>query len=250
MKLVQDWRKVASRSLSFYMQVLGLLVLILPELFYRFTGIDYDPFVAWWLGILLLLAGIVGRLIQQNLSPWREWLRLIAVAAVAVALAMTLATQVRAEPATEAETLDIAVPFVGKWEGTSLVAYKDIVGVWTICKGHIEGVTPRMTMTARQCDDLLRKDLISYRARLHRYFTPDTIQNRLPATRDAAYTSLAYNCGVVGIGKSTAVRRLNAGDVVGGCAAMTWWNKAGGRVVRGLFNRRGEESNLCMIGAG
>ena len=49
-------------------------------------------------------------------------------------------------------------------------------------------------------------------------------------------------------GDSTATRRLNAGNIIGGCTALTWWNKAGQRVVRGLALRRGEERDLCMMG--
>ena len=79
-------------------------------------------------------------------------------------------------------------------------------------------------------------------------FTSDTIANRLTVDRDVAYASLAYNVGVSGTGKSTAVRRLNQGDIAGGCEALGWWNKAGGRVVRGLVNRRAEETELCMGG--
>jgi lysozyme len=77
-------------------------------------------------------------------------------------------------------------------------------------------------------------------------FSPVTIAARLPATRDAAYTSTAFNCGVGGIGKSTATRRLNAGDIAGGCQALTWFDKAGGRVLRGLFERRKREKALCL----
>ena len=92
-------------------------------------------------------------------------------------------------------------------------------------------------------------DETRYRAGLHRYFSAATKAARLTAERDAAYVSLAYNAGVAGIGKSTATRRLNAGDIRGGCKALGWWNKAGGRVVRGLVNRRADETRLCLIGA-
>ncbi|TIS12480.1 MAG: lysozyme [Mesorhizobium sp.] len=40
-----------------------------------------------------------------------------------------------------------------------------------------------------------------HRTALHRYFTLETINVRLPATRDAAYTSLAYNVGPAGAAK-------------------------------------------------
>jgi hypothetical protein len=55
-------------------------------------------------------------------------------------------------------------------------------------------------------------EVAEHRAGLHRFFSPVTIAARLPATRDAAYTSTAFNCGIGAIGKSTATKRLNAVD--------------------------------------
>ncbi len=43
-------------------------------------------------------------------------------------------------------------------------------------------------------------------------------------------------------------RRLNAGDIRGACDALLAWNKAGGRVVQGLTNRRQDERRLCLEG--
>lgn len=254
MRLVPDVRRVVLLSLSFWMQVFGLAVLILPELWYGWTGQDYDPNVAWWLAVGLLLAGIIGRIFQQGLSPWKEWLRIAAVAAIIFALALLLAWPSSASAATdntatEAQTLSIAVPFIAKEEGMRNRAYRDAVGIWTICFGSTRGVHANMVMTDAQCIDLLKVEVAEHRSGLHRYFTPVTITTRLPATRDAAYTSLAFNVGPAGAGKSTAVRRLNAGDIVGGCGAIAWFDKAGHRVLRGLFDRRQREKSLCMIGA-
>lgn len=251
-KLVDDWRRVLARSLSFWMLIVGILVMALPELRFALTGQDYDPFLAWWAGMLLLVAAACGRLIPQDRPLWQEWLRIAGVGVVVLALAVLLATQVRAEtrsrPATEAETLKIAVPFIAREEGERLVAYRDIVGLWTICDGETEGVHAGMTMTQAQCRALLKKRAAEYRRGLHGYFTFATIDRRLPPTRDAAYTSTAYNCGVTAIGRSTATRRLNAGNIAGGCQALTWWKRAGGRVIRGLFERRKREQELCMMG--
>ncbi len=248
MRLIMDWRRVLLLSLSFWMQVAGLLVLILPELRYRWTGQDYDPYLAWWLGVLFLVAGLVGRLYQQGLSPWREWVRVTAVAGIVVVLALIFAWPSQAAEASEADTLQIALPFISKEEGKRNVAYRDAVGIWTICYGSTRGVHAGMVLSDRQCLDLLRAEVAEYRLGLRRYFTAATITGRLPATRDAAYTSTAFNCGISAIGKSTATRRLNAGDIAGGCEALTWWDKAGGRVLRGLFERRKRERALCMVG--
>ncbi|SDA39328.1 lysozyme [Mesorhizobium qingshengii] len=258
-KLVDNWRRVVLLSLSFWMQVLGVAALILPELYYRLTGNDYDPYFFWWIGVLLLLAGIIGRVWQQGVSPLVEWLRIIAIGAVIVALALILATPSKAESldlgrgnaavATEAQTLQIAVPFIAKEEGERNRAYLDAVGVPTICFGSTRGVHLGMVKSHQECLALLWLEVAEHRTGLHRYFTPTTIATRLPPTRDAAYTSTAFNVGFAGIGKSTATRRLNEGDIVGGCQALTWFDKGGGRVLRGLFERRKREKALCMLGA-
>ncbi|WP_167484081.1 lysozyme [Mesorhizobium tamadayense] len=255
---VAEWRRVVLLSLSFWMQILGLAVLVLPELYYHLTGDDYDPYFFWWLGVLLLLAGIIGRVWQQGVSLLMEWLRIIAIGAVIVALALILATPSKAESfdvgraqahaATEAETLAIAVPFIAREEGERNRAYLDAVGIPTICFGSTRGVRLGMVKSHQDCIDLLWIEVAEHRTGLHRYFSAVTISIRLPPKRDAAYTSTAFNVGVAGIGKSTATRRLNAGDIAGGCQALTWFDKAGHRVLRGLFERRQREKKLCMEG--
>lgn len=152
-------------------------------------------------------------------------------------------------PTANAETdtfAEIAVAFIGRWEGLRLKAYLDIVGVPTVCYGETKGVKMSDSYTKAECDAMLAREVHDYRERLHVHFTSETIAQRLPVKRDVAYTSLAYNAGVGAIGKSTAVRRLNGGDIAGGCQALGWWNKAGGRVIRGLVNRRSEEVALCL----
>lgn len=247
-KLVPEWKRVMALSISFWMQVFGLLVLILPEIWFAFTGEDYDPVFLWWLGVLLLVAGLVGRIFQQGISHLVEWLRIAGIGVIVLLLAVLLASKVHAEPPSEWDTLSVAVPFIASEEGERNSAYRDIVGVPTICFGSTRGVTMGMTKTHTECMALLRDEVKEFRNGLHRYFGPTTIAARLTAKRDAAYTSTAFNCGIGAIGKSTATRRLNAGDIPGGCQALTWWNKAGGRVIRGLVARRARERDLCMAG--
>lgn len=248
MKLIDDWRRVMALSLSFWMQWLGFFVIVAPEFRFMMTGQDSDPVLLFWLGALLLLAGMVGRFFKQSLSTWREWLRIVGLAAAVLVASVWLSGAAFAAPVSEQETLDIAVPFIGKEEGKRNKAYRDIVGVPTICYGSTRGVRMGMVMTDAQCTALLRSEVAEYRLKLHRYFTAKTINYRLTPKRDAAYTSLAFNAGIRGIGKSTATRRLNAGNIKGGCKALTWWNKAGGRIIRGLVKRRTREYKLCMAG--
>ncbi|MEP2781965.1 MAG: lysozyme [Pseudoruegeria sp.] len=145
----------------------------------------------------------------------------------------------------------VAFDLISKWEGKENHAYFDRIAsppLWTICYGHTKTAQEGQHKTDAECRDLLIEEIAIYRAGLHKHFTADTKAKRLPTTRDAAYTSLAYNVGVRGAGRSTATRRLNAGDIAGGCKALTWWNRAGGRVVRGLVRRRSDEYEFCVEG--
>ena len=56
-----------------------------------------------------------------------------------------------------------------------------------------------------------------------------------------ALVSLAYNIGLEAFKRSTLLRKLNAGDYDGAASEFARWNKAGGRVLAGLSNRRERE---------
>lgn len=59
-----------------------------------------------------------------------------------------------------------------------------------------------------------------------------------------ALCSLAYNLGAGNVGKSTLLRKLNAGDVSGASAEFPKWNRANGQIMRGLTRRRYAERAL------
>lgn len=269
MNIVDNWRRVVALSLSFWLSIVGLGVLIYPELKFYLTGVDSDPHMLWWLGVLLLVASIGGRLYEQGHSKLVEWIRIAAIVAVIFLLALLASTAQEAqamgtrpqtatpavivEAANEKAALDIAVPFIIKKEGMSLTAYLDVVKIPTICGGITSAAGVKVyigmpPMTLEQCTALTRAKIAQYRMGFIKYLTKATLDTRYPPTRDTAYTSLAFNVGIATAGKSTATKRLNEGDISGGCEAITWFNKAGGRVIRGLVERRKEEKALCMIG--
>lgn len=62
----------------------------------------------------------------------------------------------------------------------------------------------------------------------------------------SAYVSLAYNIGVGNFCGSTLVRKLNAGDYEGACKEILRWDRAQGRVLRGLTIRRQAEYQTCI----
>lgn len=247
MKLVDDWRTVIREAGSFWFQVAGIVALVAPELRYRLTGAETDPYALWWLGLFLLLAGLASRVIRQRGTALQKHLKMWAVALLLILLSWMAATEVGAAPASERDTLQIAVPLIAHHEGERLVAYLPTPeDVPTICFGHTAGVRLGQTATHDDCLRWLWAEVAQYRLQLHGSFTAETIALRLPPPRDAAFTSLAYNIGVPACGRSTAVRRLNASQIAAACDAITWWNRQGERVLRGLVVRRSAERALCL----
>ncbi|WP_432200970.1 lysozyme [Erythrobacter sp. W53] len=57
-----------------------------------------------------------------------------------------------------------------------------------------------------------------------------------------AMVSFHYNTGA--IGRATLTKKHKAGDYVGSAAEFARWNRAGGRVLRGLSRRRAAEAEL------
>jgi lysozyme len=60
--------------------------------------------------------------------------------------------------------------------------------------------------------------------------------------------SLAYNIGTGAYCRSSVDRQFDAGNWRAGCDAMLKWNKAGGREIRGLTQRRQRERAICLRG--
>lgn len=156
---------------------------------------------------------------------------------------------------------------VAMWEGKSNDPYRDIVGVWTVCYGETN-VRMRAYSDA-ECDEMLADSLDGY-ARGVLEVTPGL---RGHPHQTIAATSLAYNIGQSAYSRSTARRLWNAGDMAGGCRALTRYNKvrvpasqvaryrargerctSSGEVwyctVRGLTRRREAEYRVCMTGLG
>ena len=133
------------------------------------------------------------------------------------------------------------VTLLKDWEGCRLEAYRDVAGIWTIGWGRTTDVHEGDTCTQAQADEWLCEELTGFRdAVLHACARPPT-PNQL-----AALTVFAYNVGVNAMSNSTALRRHNNGDPEGCAEAMTWFNLAGGRLVKGLIARRHAEVVLYL----
>lgn len=177
----------------------------------------------------------------MDLMQW--WQRVVAW------LKKTLSTPKKAAGTAAGATAGLMLAtaaFVGPWEGERTEAYLDRIAsppVWTVCYGETRGVGPGDRYTPAQCQQMLMDALSDF------YRPLAGCIPALPQQADGvqvALTSWAYNVGVGAACGSTLARLANSGDWRGACDQLPRWNKAGGRVVRGLVNRRAAEQALCL----
>lgn len=143
--------------------------------------------------------------------------------------------------AAAAGVLAIAAALVAPWEGYEPKPYLDIVNVLTVCYGHTGNVEQR-TYTKEECEALLQSDLGK---------NWNGVQNCLHRPvkdhEGAAILSLAFNVGYPAVCRSTLMRKVNEGRPASEwCRELFRWNRAGGKVVRGLTNRRKAEYRVCI----
>ena len=138
----------------------------------------------------------------------------------------------------------IAIPA----EGLRQFAYYDPPGVLTVCYGHTgndfkKGVKYDMA----QCKKWLDDDM------LDAVLTVERCVPGLPDNVLAAFGDAVYNLGpkvACDRQRSTAARKLAAGDIAGACNELPKWNKAkvAGVFITlpGLTKRRNLEKEICL----
>lgn len=137
----------------------------------------------------------------------------------------------------------LAVPMIAEREGVPLVGYRDPVGIPTECAGHTKNAVVGRVSTIERCMDLLAVDTVE-----HGLAIAPCIKVAIPTESRAAFTSFAFNVGASAFCKSTLVRKVNQGDLAGGCAELSRWTYAGGRQLPGLVERRKAERAFCERG--
>ena len=131
---------------------------------------------------------------------------------------------------------------IKKWEKLELTAYLPTPNdVWTIGYGHTKDVKRGDVITREQAEVLFRQDMAWVETTIDELVKVELNQNQHDAT-----ASLIFNIGRTQFSKSTFLKRLNAKDWVGASEALTWWNKQGGKVLRGLVRRRADEKEYFL----
>lgn len=131
-------------------------------------------------------------------------------------------------------------------EGLRQVAYRDPVGLLTICYGDTHGVVEGQTATLEECKARLEKGMLVAIEQVER------CHPGLPDNVLAAFADAVYNIGPAVACNSTASRYLSEGNHIAACQQLPRWNKAcrAGVCVAlpGLTKRRIAEMTLCMKG--
>lgn len=136
---------------------------------------------------------------------------------------------------------------LGELEGIVLRPYRDSVGIPTIGIGstyYEDGTKVKMSdkaITKERAIQLAKNVVKSFEAQVNKSILPTMVQNQFDAM-----VLLCYNIGESGFARSSVVRNFNAGNLQKAADSFLLWNKAGGKVVRGLVNRRNIERTLFL----
>ena len=152
-----------------------------------------------------------------------------------------------------------ALEMIAHHEGTRLKPYRCPAGLHTIGVGHVlypeQGkmkMEDRLAYPIRpednrrfsqeEVDGILAKDLERFVAGVLRYCpTAGSRQGWMDAL-----VSFAFNVGLGTLQRSTLRQKHNRGDYAGAADEFLKYTKAGGKVLKGLVNRRNDERALYI----
>lgn len=143
--------------------------------------------------------------------------------------------------------IQMAMSLIHKWEGCVLTAYPDPAtggDPWTIGYGATgPDIQQGMVWTQDQADADLSNRLNSLSVEIDKACT-----NTMTPNQHAACMSLAYNIGIGAFLASTLLRVWNEGEAEQAADQFLVWNKAEGKVMQGLVNRRADERRVFLGG--
>ena len=132
-------------------------------------------------------------------------------------------------------------------EGVRLKPYRCPAGLWTVGVGHLIGDGHSLpdswnrTFTLEEVYAILAADVARFERGVERYITIPLKQGEFDCL-----VSFAFNLGLGTLQKSTLRQKLNRGDKEGAIESLLKYNKAGGKILKGLDNRRKDEAKLFL----
>ena len=146
---------------------------------------------------------------------------------------------------------EISSKFIYKWEGLRLNPYHDQAGYPTVGVGNLlskekwADLSQFDSLTKVEAMDQFRKHLVDYENGVKRLFPDIKDPNKI-----AALTSFSFNVGLGALEKSELRDMILDGDnPVAIKKEWKTWNKADGKFLKGLLNRRNAELGLFYSAA-
>ena len=137
------------------------------------------------------------------------------------------------------KTSDLGIQLICRFEGLKTDAYKDAVGIPTIGYGHTKGVQMGMKITKEQAIEFLKEDLVKAEKAVNKYNDKYNFsQNQFDAL-----VSFAFNIGSIDQLTAKGTRTI---EKIAECIPK--YNKAGGKKLQGLVNRRQAELEMFKSG--
>lgn len=138
-------------------------------------------------------------------------------------------------------TSETGLNLIKSFEGVRLTAYRCPAGKWTIGYGHTKGVKKGMYISEEVATHFLIEDVQRVEPTINSY---DGIYHWTQNEFDAL-TSFAFNCGIGNLKKLLKYGQRTKSQIAD---AILLYNKANGRVLRGLVRRRKAERELFVKG--
>jgi lysozyme len=141
---------------------------------------------------------------------------------------------------------DKGYELIKKFEGYSDRPYKCPAGISTIGYGNIYYPNgTKVKITDKQITREYANEILAHTADEFAADVLKLVRSKISVNQLNALTAFAYNVGMGNFQKSTLLKLVNINPNDGNIAKeFLKWNKAGGKVLNGLTNRRIAESAL------
>jgi lysozyme len=153
---------------------------------------------------------------------------------------------------------DKSIKVIKHHEGVRTTPYQCPALLWTIGVGHVIDPThARVPLAERkslpipdgwnrkismeEVDDILRKDLATFERGVERFCPVKLTQGQFDAL-----VSFSFNVGLGTLQRSTLRQKVLRGDMEGAAEEFLKYTIGGGKVLKGLVNRRNDERAMFL----
>lgn len=137
------------------------------------------------------------------------------------------------------------ISLIKKYEGLKLQSYICPAGIPTIGYGSTFYENGSKVKLGEKISVERADSLLAYMVQNFETGVKNLVKSNINANQLGALTSFAFNVGLGNFTRSTLLRKVNINpndETIR--AEFMKWNKGGGKVLRGLVNRRNDEANL------